>query len=77
MASASPSYLKIVHVRQDADLQRYRDEEEFRHRMKVNFAGAVVLLVLLTFGIWLANEMVEAHKVQGCYASGVHSCSLI
>jgi hypothetical protein len=45
--------------------------------MKVNFVASIVLLGLLTFGIWLATAMAEAEKVQGYYASGVHSCSLI
>jgi len=53
------------------------DEEEYRARMRMNFVAAIVILGLLTFGIWLADEMVEAQKVQGCYASGFHSCSLI
>jgi hypothetical protein len=77
MVPASRSHLKIVDVQRDVDLQRNREDEEFRHRMKVNFVAFIVLLGLLTFGIWLVKAMVEAEKVQGCYASGAYSCSLI
>jgi hypothetical protein len=78
MTSASRSQLKVVDVQRDVDPRRYReDEDEFRHRMKVNFVAAIALLVVLTFGIWLANAMVDTQKVQGCYASGARSCSLI
>ena len=78
MVSATPSHLKNVDVRLDVDPLTFREEEdEFRHRMKVNFVAAIVLLALLIFGIWLADAMVETQKVQGCYASGARSCSLI
>lgn len=56
---------------------READRAEFLHRMKVNCFAAAVLIALLSFGIWLADEMVATQKVQGCYASGYHSCSLI
>jgi hypothetical protein len=77
MAAAVPSHLKIVPVQRDADLQRYLDDQEFRLRMRVNLVGAVILSALLALGIWLADKMVETQKVQGCYASGAHSCSLM
>jgi hypothetical protein len=78
MVSAAPTRLRIVQDQRQVDPQRNReDQDEFRHRMKVNFVAAIVLLALLTFGIWLADAMVDAQKVQGCYASGAHSCSLI
>ena len=53
------------------------DRAEFRQRMKINCFAAAILIALLSFGIWLADEMVATQKVQGCYASGYHSCSLI
>ena len=77
MVSASPSHPKIVDGQRDVDAQRREDEDEFRHRVKVNLVAAIVLLGLLTFGIWFVNAMVNAEKVQGCYASGPYSCSLI
>ena len=77
MVEAVSSNLKIVHVQRDVDLQRYRDDQEFRLRMSVYLVGAIVLSPLLALGIWLADEMVETQKVQGCYASGAHSCSLM
>ena len=75
MVEAVSSNLKIVHVQRDVDLQRYRDDQEFRLRMRVNLVGAIILSALLAFGIWLADEMMETQKVQGCYASGAYSCS--
>jgi hypothetical protein len=45
--------------------------------MRVNLVSAIILSALLAFGIWLADEMVETQKFQGCYASGAHSCSLM
>lgn len=71
MISAPAPHLKVVQLR------RPNEDQEYRHRMRVNFAAAVVLFGLVTVGILLANAWVEANKVEGCYASGVHSCSLI
>ena len=53
------------------------ERDEFRHRTMVNCLAAAAVITLLAFGIWLANAFVEAHKVQGCYASGFHTCSLV
>ena len=67
-----------VHMRLVVDHQPDReDSDEFYHRMKVNGLAAAAIVVLLTVGVWLANAMIEVNKVQGCYASGNHSCSLI
>jgi len=71
MVSPTPLFRSADHWRDR------EDEEEYRVRMRLNLVAAIVILGLLTFGIWLADEMVEAQKVQGCYASGFHSCSLI
>jgi hypothetical protein len=70
-SSAAPQ-LKLVEPDRDSE-----DRAEFRQRMKVNCFAAAVLVALLSLGIWLADEMVATQKVQGCYASGYHSCSLI
>ena len=78
MISTAPTLLKIVHVQRNVDPEQIReDKDEVRHRMKVNFAAAIVLLGLLTLGIWLVDALVDTQKVQGCYASGARSCSLI
>jgi hypothetical protein len=77
MISASTAHLKLVHGQRDVDLQRKReDEDEFRQRMKVNLAAAIVLLGVLAIGFWLVDAMVGTQKVHGCYTSGAHSCSL-
>jgi hypothetical protein len=73
MVSTSPAaHLKLVDSQRDEE-----DRAEFRQRMKMNCVAAVVIVALLSIGIWLANAMVETQKVQGCYASGARSCSLI
>ena len=72
VSTTQAAHLKLV------DTQRYdEDRAEFRQRMKMNCVAAVVIVALLSIGIWLANAMVETQKVQGCYASGARSCSLI
>lgn len=45
--------------------------------MRVNFAAAIVLVGLVIIGIWLADALVAANKLEGCYAPGVQRCSLI
>jgi hypothetical protein len=69
-ASVAPSGMQHVDPHDE-------ERDEFRHRMRVNCLAAAAVITLLAFGIWLADAFVEAHKVQGCYASGFHSCSLI
>lgn len=56
---------------------RDEDRDEFQQRMKMNCFAAAVIIALLIFGFWLVDAMVDVQKTQGCYASGVHSCSLI
>jgi hypothetical protein len=73
ISAPAPAHMRLV-VSHQPDRE---DREEFYHRMKVNCLAAAAIVVLLTIGIWLANAMVEAKKVQGCYVSGNHSCSLI
>lgn len=53
------------------------DEDEYRHRMRVNCCAAIAIFVLLAIGVWLTSAMVETHRVHGCYASGDRTCSSI
>jgi hypothetical protein len=52
------------------------EEDDYRHRMRVNFFAAGFLIVLMGFGMFIANAMVETQKAHGCYTSGQHSCPL-
>ena len=52
-------------------------EDEYDHRMRANLFAAVVMVVLIAVGVWLANALVETQRVQGCYAPGARTCSLI
>jgi hypothetical protein len=48
----------------------------YRHRMRVNFFAAGLLILLMGAGMWIADAMVDTQKAHGCYASG-QRCSLI
>ncbi len=45
--------------------------------MKINLLAAAAVAVLLAIGVWLAGEMMQSQRAQGCYASGSHTCSLL
>lgn len=72
-STSTPAQLRLVANRQPDS----EDRDEFYHRMKVNCLAAAAIVVLLSIGLWLANAMIEVDKAQGCYASGIHDCSLI
>jgi hypothetical protein len=52
-------------------------DDDYRHRMRENLFAALVVAVLLTFGVWLVGVMVDNQKAHGCYTSGDRFCSLI
>ena len=52
-------------------------EDEYRHRVRVNLFATIALAGLLSVGVWLATEMIDIQKSQGCYVSGQRTCSLI
>jgi hypothetical protein len=54
-----------------------REEDAYRHRMRVNFFAAGLLIVLMGVGMCIANAMVDTQKAHGCYTSGQRSCPLI
>ena len=60
-----------------ADLNPVLENDQERHRDRVNLFAAVVVVLLIAAGWWIVNSLVETHKVQGCYPSGAHYCSLI
>jgi hypothetical protein len=60
------------------DLARYersQEQDDFRHRMMMNGAALVVVLVLTIVGIWIANTIAEMRKNQDCVLSGRRGCT--
>jgi hypothetical protein len=58
-----------------AKFERGDDTDDYRHRMKVNVAAFVVVLLLIGAGLWLAETMAELRKHEDCILSGRHNCT--
>ncbi len=52
-------------------------EDEAADRRLANIALAVMLLILVGGGWWLANALFEARKADECIASGRRNCNPI
>jgi hypothetical protein len=52
-------------------------EDNYRHRMIVNFAALGVTVALAAAGVWLAIQIAEMRKNQDCYLSGRRNCTPI
>ena len=50
------------------------DTEDYRNRMRVNFAAVVVVGVLIWCGYWLFDTLAEMRKNQDCVLSGRTNC---
>lgn len=62
------------------DLSKYeldRDGDEYRHRMTANLLAFAVLCLIVVFGIWLANVMVEMRTGLDCSLTGRTNCAPI
>ena len=64
------------------DLAEYHDihddgPDEYRHRMKMNGLAALVLIVLMVTGWWIADRIVNLRKDQDCALSGRRNCETI
>ncbi len=60
------------------DLERFEhtgEEDDYRHRMVVNAMAAVVTILLIAGGIWIANSMAQMRKNQDCVLSGGRNCN--
>ena len=60
-----------------AKFERGEDTDDYRHRMKVNVAAFVVVVLLIGAGLWLAETMAELRKHEECLLSGRHNCTPI
>ena len=52
-------------------------DDNYRHRMMVNFAALAVTVALGVAGIWLAIQIADMRKNQDCYLSGRRNCTPI
>ncbi|HEX5211338.1 MAG TPA: hypothetical protein VFW22_06350 [Pseudolabrys sp.] len=62
------------------DLAKYErgdDTDDYGHRMKVNAAAFVVVLLLIGTGLWLAETMAELRKHEDCILAGRNNCAPI
>ncbi len=60
------------------DLAKYEHDgepDDYRHRMMMNIAGLVVVVLLIGTGLWIANTMAAMRKNQDCVLSGRRGCT--
>ena len=53
------------------------DSDDYRNRMRVNFAAIVVVGALIWCGYWLFDTLAEMRKNQDCVLSGRTNCMQI
>jgi len=59
------------------DLGKYErrdNEDDYRHRMKMNALGLVITCALIVTGLWLAETMAQMRKIQDCVLTGRQNC---
>jgi hypothetical protein len=59
------------------DLAKYQHSEgddDYRHRMLINAAAFLFVLVLMAIGLWLAETMAEMRRHQDCALTGRNNC---
>ena len=60
------------------DLAKFeQDEDDYRHRMKMNALALLVTAVLVIAGVWLATKLAEMRTIQDCFLSGRRNCAPI
>jgi len=59
-----------------AKYQRSREEpDDYRHRMMVNAAALLFVMVLIGAALWLAETMADMRRNQDCVLSGRSGCT--
>jgi hypothetical protein len=59
------------------DLAKYErggEPDDYRHRMMVNAAAFLFVIVLIGAGLWLADTMAQLRRNQDCVLSGRRNC---
>ena len=60
------------------DLARYEEElGDERRRMLMNAIAIVIVIVLIVFGVWIADTFAEMEKDQDCVLQGRANCAPI
>jgi hypothetical protein len=62
------------------DLSKYSrepEEDDYRHRMRMNLFAFAALSLIVYCGIWIADNMSERTKVQDCILIGRTNCAPI
>lgn len=61
------------------DLKKFQqsqsEADDYRHRMKTNAAGFVVVTLLIFAGIWIADSLAAMRKHQECTLMGRRGCA--
>ena len=63
-----------------ASLNEYEGDsanDDFRHRTIVNLLAFVVIVILTTAGVWLADSLAALRKTQDCVLSGRRNCATV
>lgn len=55
--------------------ERDNHPDDYRHRMIVNLAAFVFVILLVGAGYWLADTMARLRKDQDCVLSGRRNCN--
>lgn len=55
--------------------ERDNHPDDYRHRMIVNLAAFVFVILLVGAGYWLADTMARMRKDQDCVLSGRRNCN--
>jgi hypothetical protein len=62
------------------DLAAFEDEDgniDYRHRMLMNVIAVVIVSVLISAGVWIADTIAAMQKVQDCALQGRQNCAPI
>jgi hypothetical protein len=62
------------------DLAAFEEEDghiDYRHRMVMNVIAVVIVSVLITAGVWIADTIAAMQKVQDCALQGRQNCAPI
>jgi hypothetical protein len=62
------------------DLARYEEEGhdfDYRRRMLMNAIAAVVVVLLVGFGVWIADKIADLQREQDCLMQGRKNCAPI
>ena len=65
------------HVRDLAKYEGGAGPDDYRHRMLVNLAAFLFVVVLTCIGYWLADSMARMRKDHDCVLSGRRDCAPI